>query len=86
MDDGATLVPEPWYMTIWGMSFCMTLIAFLIAVGVVFVALAVQEIVSRRLWVSRARKADGRIIRHRDLGGHLPSRHLQNPGLNRACR
>jgi hypothetical protein len=39
------------------------------AVGVVFVALGVQVIVSRRLWVSRARKAAGRIIRHRDLGG-----------------
>ena len=39
------------------------------AVGFVFVALGIQVLVSRRLWVSRARKADGRIIRHRDLGG-----------------
>ena len=39
------------------------------AVGLVIVALGVQVIVSRRLWVFRARQAEGRIIRHRNLGG-----------------
>ena len=38
-------------------------------VGVICVVMGIEVIVSRWRWVLRARKADGKIIRHKDLGG-----------------